>query len=401
MRDKKQIRKRKYLRTPGSIHELQPLFDAGTDGLLILDPTGSILFSNKAASKLLNKKPAELTGWLFGAPVVLGDHTEIQVIRGKEHRIVEMHITPIRWSGMLATVACLRDITDHVDLKRSLAEQNKSLELANIELRAARDQAIELARLKSEFAATVSHEIRTPMSGIISLAELLADDETLQPKQRELAQQVHVCAARLLELVRDLLDFSKLEAGKLSVTHNTFMLSEVIDEIHQSVFRLAHSKNLQVITKLDERLPSLFIGDEMKIRQTILNLAQNAVKFTAKGHVRIEAILLSKKGSRAQVQFIVEDTGMGISPEDHAKIFDPFLQLDGSMRRRYDGIGLGLAIAKKFVDLLGGTIELDSAIDRGSTFYVTVPLEISDNALANFEDELDGKKVRAPKREKR
>jgi len=246
----------------------------------------------------------------------------------------------------------------------------------NEELAEARDQALESVRLKSEFLATMSHEIRTPLNGVIGMAELISDTD-LNPEQQDCVQTIKTCGSNLLALINDVLDFSKIESGHGELEEIDFVLRVVVEDVLDLLAPRAAEHSLDLVSLVHADIPDYVKGDPTRIRQILLNLVGNAIKFTEQGEVAIHVTLLEESEDRELIRFEVADTGIGMDKTALEHIFQSFTQADNSTTRKYGGTGLGLTICQQLVELMDGSIGVESEKGKGSRFWFKVPFKRS------------------------
>ncbi|MGH8973023.1 MAG: PAS domain S-box protein [Acidimicrobiia bacterium] len=369
------------LKKAGELQGLvESIVESSDEAIVGLDPDLVVMSWNTGAERLYGYPAGEAVGQPVGFLLptagidpkqgVLGRVADGDRVSGYETQVrtrdgsvipVSLSASPILDpSGTVVGISSIaHDITDRRQIQEALA--------------AARDEALEASRLKSQFLATMSHEIRTPMNGVIGLTGLLLDS-TLDALQQQYADGIRSAGEALLSIINDILDFSKIEAGKLELETVDFDLAQLVEEVAELVAEPARHKGVEVLASCDPELPDGLSGDANRIRQVLLNLASNAVKFTAQGEVFVGA--RRHDGSdRLVVRFEVTDTGIGIDDEHRDRLFEPFSQADASTTRRFGGTGLGLAISRQLVEAMGGEIGLASEVGQGSTFWFTVPLE--------------------------
>ncbi len=265
----------------------------------------------------------------------------------------------------------------------ALAEHQESLEHTVEErtqqLSAAMQAANDANKAKGDFLANMSHEIRTPMNAIIGLTDLCLRTD-LSDKQRDYLQKVLNSGHALLGIINDILDFSKIEAGKLDIESIEFDIDQVLDNLATVANVKAQEKGLELLFRRDPKIPTVLVGDPLRLGQILINLTNNAVKFTEKGQILVEMALGGNADGEVTIEFEVRDTGIGMTDEQVAKLFQSFSQADTSTTRKYGGTGLGLAISKQLVELMGGDIGVDSEPGVGSTFFFSVRLGVGEGA---------------------
>lgn len=354
------------------------LLEAQGDLIVRRDSERRITYANDAFCALAGKMREDLLGTATELPilergevVVLGDGTRMhdqKIACGATARWIAWREVAVRGERGSEVQGVGRDVTGRVEAEHALE--------------AARDQSETANRAKSRFLAMVSHEIRTPLNGILGMAGLLLDTP-LTPEQVTYAKAAKTSGETLLSLIEEVLDFSKIEAGKLDLEARPFALSLLVEETVELLAPRAQAKGIEIASLIDERLPASVIGDAARLRQVLLNLAGNAIKFTESGGV---SVIVEPGKSDNEILFQVRDSGIGLAPQDQERIFLDFEQADGSSTRKFGGTGLGLAISKRIVERMDGHIAVDSEPGAGSNFSFTVPLLAApaDEAAAEF-----------------
>ncbi|MCG8606089.1 response regulator, partial [bacterium] len=371
--------------------------------ILVVSPQGRVLEVNAAACRLYEKDRDEilsLAAWDFlfngDEESALKAFSRLFKLQRLESDIVrkdgnsglfEILAVQLDYFGEPALLLHIRDISDRHYVREELRKAKEAAESTNLqlmkintELEQATVLANELAMkaelssvAKSEFLANMSHEIRTPMNAVIGMSELLLDTE-LSEEQREFTETIQRSATSLLSIINDILDYSKIEAGKLEIEIRPFDMHRVVEEVVELLAETAERSQIQLFMRYAPDAPHRVTGDPGRIRQVLTNLAGNAIKFTKEGSVLINVEKVDETDHQVTLSVTVEDTGIGISERQLRDIFDRFTQADTSSSRRYGGTGLGLSISKRLVELMSGTIQARSQLNKGSTFEFTLPL---------------------------
>jgi two-component system sensor histidine kinase BarA len=299
-------------------------------------------------------------------------------------------------NSMAMSLAAYHEEMQHnVDQATSdLRETLEQMEIQNVELDLAKKRAQEAARIKSEFLANMSHELRTPLNGVIGFTRLTLKTE-LNPTQRDHLHTIERSANNLLAIINDVLDFSKLEAGKLILESIPFPLRNTLDEVVTLLAHSSHDKGLELTLNIKNDVPDNVIGDPLRLQQVITNLVGNAIKFTERGNIDVLVEKRAISNTKVQIEVQIRDTGIGIPERDQSRLFQAFRQADASISRRHGGTGLGLVITQKLVNEMGGDISFHSQPNRGSTFWFHINLDLNPNVLSDrpVMDCLQGKRL--------
>ena len=386
--------------------ELRLLLESTSEGIFGIDREGRLTFMNPSALRMLGWNDAqELLGQKIHALIhhshadgstypaaqcVMGSamvenrqvHCDTEVLwrrDGTAFAAAYAAAPLVRDGAVAGAVVAFQDITDRKRTEQALHEAKEAAEAAS--------------RSKSDFLANMSHEIRTPMNAIIGLTHLLKR-RIGDPKQAEQLGKINTAAMHLLGIINDILDLSKIEAGKLQLEYSDFNVEEMVTNVCSFISERAEAKGIELVIDLGQ-LPPLMRGDGMRLGQILLNFAGNAIKFTEQGSITLRAACKLADDSGMRVRFEVADTGIGLSPEQQARLFQPFEQADASTTRKYGGTGLGLAISRRLTEMMGGTVGVFSTPGQGSTFWIEVPLAYTDAGRVERTKPVNAKDLRA------
>jgi PAS domain S-box-containing protein len=377
---------------------LQGVLDAATEAAIIAtDLQGRVTVFNSGAERMLQYRSAEM----LGHPNPIAVHHQPHAATGgrpltQQGEFSDRECTYVRQDGstlaVSLSVTAIRNATGVVTGYLSVATDVTERRQAQESLLAAKEAAERANRAKSEFVATMSHEIRTPMNGVLGFANLLRDTP-LNEEQRDFVGNIESSGQNLLAIINDILDFSKIEAGAMSLENIPFDLADAIEEVVVLMAGKAEEKRLELGLSIASNVPRRVVADPGRLKQILVNLIGNAIKFTSLGHVHVEVCAVGENGSTS-LRVNVRDTGIGIAHAAQAALFQKFTQADASTTRRYGGTGLGLAICRQLIDLMGGTIGIDSTPGAGSTFWFTLPVVASETTdIGSTHGEFAGRRV--------
>jgi PAS domain S-box-containing protein len=361
---------------------LESILQSIADMLIVADEKGDIKSVNSAVIRNLGYSKEEMAG--MNTMTVFAKSEGEDIFRKFMDRLLqEKHVTayettcetkegvriPVILSGSIINSG--KEDSNSIII---VAKDITARKLIEAELKRNRIAADEANRVKSEFLANMSHEIRTPMNAIIGMTELTLETG-LSPEQREYLQSVQSNAEALLYIINDMLDLSKIEAGKMEIEETPFDLLELVERVAESLSVRARNKKIELISYIEPGIPSIVIGDPTRLRQILMNLIGNSVKFTDEGEIAVKIEKVSDNGERAELRFAISDTGIGIKREILEQMFDKFTQADSSTTRRFGGTGLGLSISRALVGLMGGDLQAESEEGKGSVFSFTLPFQ--------------------------
>lgn len=393
--------------------KVRAILESAFDAIVGMDDTGIVTEWNPRAEEIFGWSKSEALGQKMsiliiphryrqmherglqhfiqtGEGPVLNRKVEISALKKSgEEFPVELSIAPLKTESRYIFTAFISDITQRT-------ENDKKLKSLNVELEKAAGEAKQTSELKSFFLANMSHEIRTPINGVIGMTNLVLDTN-LSPQQHEYVDIIRTSADSLLAIVNDILDLSKIESGKMELEKIDFEVASLVSDLTKSLRLTAEQKGLKLKTIISPLLNENVIGDPGRLRQILLNLVANAIKFTSKGEVLVRAIETMRTEKEISVRFEIEDSGIGISEDNLKKLFEPFVQADSSMSRKFGGTGLGLSICQRLVELMNGKIGVTSSEHKGSIFWFEITFQKSQNINAgqmqSFEQDVAPDKI--------
>lgn len=355
------------------------IFENAQVGISIVNVPAGRYHTNQALHEMLGRTEEELDSVEKWDLIVHPDEREsgakryAELLTGKkDHDAWEQRFIRPDGHDVIANgrFKVIRDDSGKLQYLLNLSEDITERKRAERELITAKEAAVAATKAKSEFLANMSHEIRTPMNAILGMTHLALKTD-LTPRQRDYLSKTKTAAQSLLGIINDILDFSKIEAGRLELESTSFRLDQVLENLSTVVGQRAHDKNLEFLVAAEQDIPALLIGDPLRLGQVLINLVNNAVKFTERGEIVVTVKLEERASDRVKLKLAVRDSGIGLTPDQTARLFQAFSQADSSTTRKYGGTGLGLSISKRLVEMMGGNIWVESEYGRGSTFCFT------------------------------
>lgn len=376
------------------------IMEYGLELILFFDREGRILEGNQTAKKELGYENDLEHAMIYKIfPKIIGNEQGTLVI------LEDSQKKSVEDKEVLETVAYRKNQTCFsVDLKVSMEEQDDEFfgmciavntaakQGAIKDMMKAKEKVENATKIRNEFVSNVTHELRTPVNGILGLSKNLMETE-LDSEQKESIQIIHMCCSNMIEIINNLLDFSKLEAGKFIIEEREFSFREAIDKTIAMNLNQVNEKGLKLLLNISPEIPERIIGDELRISQILINLINNAVKFTSVGQIVVDVVKTIEVNRSIELFFMVMDTGIGIAPEDMDKLFKSFSQVDASITRRFGGSGLGLTIVKELVELMDGEIHVESEKGKGSTFSFSIRVKKAEDYTITTKNMPHGKFV--------
>ena len=376
------------------------LFEKSLEMVLFFDNKGCIIDGNDSAKKELGygEELEEISICKVFPKVLQSEKTCLEVV--DKHALQAM-----KEGKTVETVAYRKNQTCFdVDLKIVIENQednffgmclavNASAKVGAIkDMVKAKEKVEDATKIRNEFVSNVTHELRTPVNGILGISKNLMETE-LDEQQKESIEIIHMCCSNMIEIINNLLDFSKLESGKFSLEEREFSFRKAIDKIIAMNINQVNDKGLKLLLNISPDIPDQIIGDELRISQILTNLINNAVKFTSVGQIVVDVVKTMELNDTVELFFMVMDTGIGIAPEDMDKLFKSFSQVDASITRKFGGSGLGLTIVKELVELMDGEVHVESEKGKGSTFSFSINVKKVDSEIENSKAYASGKFV--------
>ena len=336
--------------------------DELTEAVLVVDQNDRMEYMNKPAAEIFAHCGNDLLKWIEEIEVSLEGGQPIEV----EERIYTPHVKKlVQYGESRGKVYVLADDTEHYTYMQNLKEQKKIAEEANAS--------------KSAFLSVVSHEIRTPMNAVVGMTDLLLKDrESLNDKQEKYLKNIKNSGSALVMIINDILDQSKIEAGKMEIVEQPYELRSMTEDVKMIIENRIGSKPIHLIYEIKEEVPQFLVGDSLRIRQILINLMNNAVKFTEEGYIRLKIEVEEEEDNRKKLRFGIRDSGQGIQPEDLEKLGQAFTQVNTKLNHGKEGTGLGLSISRNFISLMGGQLEVTSDYGQGSEFYFSIWQKVAD-----------------------